>query len=107
MRSEGSHNTHNDTPIAPSVRQQKKERKKFALQAKIKELEAQINKITMKNKVLQEQYEKLFEMFHEARHTQTYEFITPVKVNHQLGAPQHEGSPAFDMGIPDEERAIH
>ncbi|KAM1644911.1 hypothetical protein ACFXTN_006140 [Malus domestica] len=61
----------------------------------------------MKNEILQEEYEKLFEMLHEARHTQTHELITPVEVNHQLGAPQHGRSPAFDMGIPDEERATY
>ncbi|KAM1757203.1 hypothetical protein ACFX11_006495 [Malus domestica] len=38
----------------------------------------------MKNEILQEEYEKLFEMLHEARHTQTHELITPVEVNHQL-----------------------
>ncbi|KAM2323103.1 hypothetical protein ACFXTH_019700 [Malus domestica] len=37
----------------------------------------------------------------------THELITPVEVNHQLGAPQHGGSPSFDMGIPDKERATH
>ncbi|KAM2541971.1 hypothetical protein TB2_021470 [Malus domestica] len=30
-----------------------------------------------------------------------------VDINHHLGAPQHEGSPSFDMGILDEERANH
>ncbi|KAM1230508.1 hypothetical protein ACFX2G_041554 [Malus domestica] len=28
-------------------------------------------------------------------------------INHHLGALQHGGSPSFDMGIPDEERANH
>ncbi|KAM2392300.1 hypothetical protein ACFX1X_035803 [Malus domestica] len=28
-------------------------------------------------------------------------------INHHLGAPQHGGSPSFDMGIPDEEQANH
>ncbi|KAM2101706.1 hypothetical protein ACFX1T_000055 [Malus domestica] len=61
----------------------------------------------MKNKVLQEQYEKLFEMLHKTRCTQTCELVAPVDINHHLGAPQHGGSPPFDMGIPDEERANH
>ena len=45
----------------------------------------------MKNEVLQEQYEKVFEMLHEARYTKTHELITLVEVNHQLGAPNTEG----------------
>ncbi|KAM1964245.1 hypothetical protein ACFX15_044729 [Malus domestica] len=61
----------------------------------------------MKNEILQKQYEKVFEMLHEARYTKTHELITPVEVNHQLGTPQHGGSFAFDMGIPVEERATH
>ncbi|KAM2520428.1 hypothetical protein ACFX1W_000932 [Malus domestica] len=61
----------------------------------------------MKNEIIQEQYEKVFEMLHEARYTKTHEFITPMKVNHQLGTPQHEGSFALDMGILIEERATH
>ncbi|KAM1456769.1 hypothetical protein ACFX13_034869 [Malus domestica] len=61
----------------------------------------------MKNEILQEQYEKVFEMLHEARYTKTHEVITPVEVNHQLGAPQHGGSFALDMGISVEERATH
>ncbi|KAM2968398.1 hypothetical protein FF1_028548 [Malus domestica] len=61
----------------------------------------------MKNEILQEQYEKVFEMLHEARYTKTHELITPVEVNHQLGALQHGGSFALDMGIPVEERATH
>ncbi|KAM1582896.1 hypothetical protein ACFX10_030574 [Malus domestica] len=61
----------------------------------------------MKNKVIQEQYEKLFETLHETRRTQTRELVTPVDINHHLGAPQHRGSPSFDMGILDEERANH
>ncbi|KAM1172987.1 hypothetical protein ACFX2G_023508 [Malus domestica] len=69
MGSEGSHNTQNDTPFAPSAKQRKKEGKRVALQAKVDELEAQNNKIAMKNEVLQEQYEKLFETFHETRPT--------------------------------------
>ncbi|KAM1004543.1 hypothetical protein ACFX2C_004731 [Malus domestica] len=60
MGSEGSHSTQNDIPIAPGMKQQKKERKGVALQAKVYELKAQNNKIAMKNEVLQEQYEKLF-----------------------------------------------
>ncbi|KAM1849526.1 hypothetical protein ACFX14_013552 [Malus domestica] len=61
----------------------------------------------MKNEILQEQYEKVFEMLHKARYTKTHELITLVKVNHQLGAPQHGGSFAFDMGILVKERATH
>ncbi|KAM2710616.1 hypothetical protein EV2_048167 [Malus domestica] len=61
----------------------------------------------MKNEVLQEQYEKLFETFHETRRTQTRELVALVDINHHLGAPQHGGSPLFDMGIPDEDRANH
>ena len=61
----------------------------------------------MKNEILQEQYEKVFEMLHEARYTKTHELITLVEVNHQLGAPQHGGSFALDMGIPVKERATH
>ncbi|KAM1216403.1 hypothetical protein EV1_012757 [Malus domestica] len=57
----------------------------------------------MKNKVLQKQYEKL----HETMRTQTRELVAPVDINHHLGAPQHEGSPSFDIGIPDDERANH
>ncbi|KAM2695369.1 hypothetical protein EV1_039870 [Malus domestica] len=71
MGSEGSHNTRNDTPLAPSAKQRKKKGKRVALQAKVDELEAQNNKIAMKNEVLQEQYEKLFETLHETRWTQT------------------------------------
>ncbi|KAM1826075.1 hypothetical protein ACFX13_025471 [Malus domestica] len=105
--SEGSHSTQNDTHLAPSAKQRKKEGKRVALQAKVDELEAQNNKIAMKNEVIQEQYKKLFETLHETRRTQTHELITPVDINHHLGAPQHGGSPSFDMGIPDEERANH
>ncbi|KAM1339268.1 hypothetical protein COP2_039270 [Malus domestica] len=61
----------------------------------------------MKNEILQERYEKVFEMLHEARYTKTHELITHVEVNYQLGAPQHRGSFALDMGIPIEERATH
>ncbi|KAM2020219.1 hypothetical protein EV2_023720 [Malus domestica] len=61
----------------------------------------------MKNEILQEQYEKVFEMLYKARYTKTHELITPMKVNHQLCAPQHGGSFALDMGIPIEERATH
>ncbi|KAM1000451.1 hypothetical protein ACFX2A_007197 [Malus domestica] len=88
MGSEGSHITQNDTPLALGVRQRKTEGKRVALQAK-------------------EQYEKLFEMLHETRRTQTRELVTPVDINHHLGAPQHEGLPSFDMGILGEERANH
>ncbi|KAM1172709.1 hypothetical protein ACFX2G_023263 [Malus domestica] len=87
MGSEGSHITQNDTPLAPGAKQQKNEQKKFALQAKVAELEAQNNKIAMKNEILQEQYERVFKMLHEARYTKTHKLITPVEVNHQLGAP--------------------
>ncbi|KAM2114525.1 hypothetical protein ACFX1Q_023055 [Malus domestica] len=107
MGSEGSHITQNDTTFALGANQRKKEGKRVALQVKVDELEAQNNKIAMKNEVLQEQYEKLFKMLHETRRTQTRELVTPVDINHHLGAPQHEGSPSFDMGIPDEERANH
>ncbi|KAM1958918.1 hypothetical protein ACFX15_004251 [Malus domestica] len=41
----------------------------------------------MKNEILQEQYEKVFEMLHEARYTKTHKLIAPVEVNNQLGAP--------------------
>ncbi|KAM2871195.1 hypothetical protein FF1_018865 [Malus domestica] len=107
MGSEGSHSTQNDTHLAPSTKQRKKEGKKVALQAKVDELESQNNKIEMKNEVLQEQYEKLFETLHETIRTQTRELVAPVDINHHLGAPQHRGSPSFNMGIPDEERANH
>ncbi|KAM1563997.1 hypothetical protein ACFX15_037850 [Malus domestica] len=100
MGSERSHNTQNDTHLAPGAKQRKNEQKKFALQAKVDELEAQNNKITMKNEILQEQYEKVSEMLHEARYTKTHELITHVEINHQLGAPQHGGSFTLDMGIP-------
>ncbi|KAM1953048.1 hypothetical protein ACFX15_007449 [Malus domestica] len=107
MGSEGSHSTQNDTLLAPSAKQRKKEGKRVALQVKVDELEAQNNKIAMKNEILQEQYEKLFETLHETRCTQTRELVAPVDINHYLGTPQHGGSPPFDMGIPDEERANH
>ncbi|KAM1909514.1 hypothetical protein ACFX13_038260 [Malus domestica] len=67
MGSEGSHSTQNDTPLAHSAKQRKKKGKRVLLQAKVDELEAQNNKIAMRNEVLQEQYEKLFETLHEAR----------------------------------------
>ncbi|KAM2001756.1 hypothetical protein ACFX15_025551 [Malus domestica] len=105
--SEGSHNTQNDTPLAPSAKQRKKEGKKVTLQTKVDELEAQNNKIAMKNEVIQEQYAKLFETLNETRHTQTCELVASVDINHHLGALQHGGSPPFDMGIPDEERVNH
>ncbi|KAM2967145.1 hypothetical protein FF1_027441 [Malus domestica] len=107
MGSEGSHNTQNDTPLAPSSKQRKKEGKRVALQAKVDELEAQNNKIAMKNEVLQKQYEKLFETLHEIMRIQTRELVAPVDINHHLGAPQHGGSPSLDMGILDDERANH
>ncbi|KAM1067424.1 hypothetical protein ACFX2B_022477 [Malus domestica] len=107
MESERSHSTQNDTPLALGEKQRKKEQNKLALQAKVDELEAQNNKIAMKNEILQEQYKKVFEMLHEARYTKTHELITPVEVNHQLGAPQHGGSFALDMGFLVEERATH
>ncbi|KAM1802630.1 hypothetical protein ACFX11_034071 [Malus domestica] len=107
MGSEGSHSTQNDTHLAPSAKQRKKEGNRVALQAKVDELEAQNNKIAMKNEVIQEQYEKLFETLHETRRTQTRELVTLVDINHHLGAPQHGRSPSFDMGILDEERANH
>ncbi|KAM1999506.1 hypothetical protein ACFX16_006926 [Malus domestica] len=71
MGSEGSHNIQNDTLLAPSAKQRKKEGKRVALQAKVDELEAQNNKIAMKNEVLQEQYEKLFETLHETVYSNT------------------------------------
>ncbi|KAM2872820.1 hypothetical protein FF1_020286 [Malus domestica] len=107
MGSEGSHDTQNDTPLAPSAKQRKKEGKKLALQAKVEELETQNNTIAIKNEILQEQYEKLFESFHETRRIQTSELVARVDINHHLGASQHGGSPSFDMGIPNEERANH
>ncbi|KAM2019822.1 hypothetical protein ACFX1T_022577 [Malus domestica] len=107
MGSEGSHNTQNDTPLAPSAKQRKKERKRVALQAKVDELESQKNKIAMKNEVIRKQYEKHFKMLHETRCTQTRELITLVDINHHPDAFQQGGSPFFDMGIPDEERANH
>ncbi|KAM1339661.1 hypothetical protein ACFX2H_038159 [Malus domestica] len=73
MGSERSHITQNDTPLAPSAKQRKNEGNNVALQAKVDELETQNNKIAMKNEVLQEQYEKLFETLHETRRTQTHE----------------------------------
>ncbi|KAM2174335.1 hypothetical protein FF1_033910 [Malus domestica] len=75
MGSEGSHSTQNDTHLAPSAKQRKKEGKRVALQAKVDELEAQNNKIAMKNEVLQDQYENLFEILHETRCTQTHELV--------------------------------
>ncbi|KAM1152592.1 hypothetical protein ACFX19_035793 [Malus domestica] len=75
MGNEGSHNTQNDTSLALSVNQQKNEGKRVAFQAKVDELEAQNNKIAMKNGVLHKQYEKLFETLHETRRTQTRELV--------------------------------
>ncbi|KAM1103336.1 hypothetical protein ACFX19_012042 [Malus domestica] len=45
----------------------------------------------MKNEVLQEQHEKLFETLHETRRTQTHELVVPVDINHHLGALNTEG----------------
>ncbi|KAM0966199.1 hypothetical protein ACFX2C_021995 [Malus domestica] len=107
MRSERSHNTQNDTPIGPNMKQRKQEGNKVTLQAKVNELEVQNNKIQMKNEVLQEQYEKLFEMLHEARHAQIHKLVAPVEVNNHLNAPQHGGLPISNMDIPDKDRATH
>ncbi|KAM1543902.1 hypothetical protein PS2_013171 [Malus domestica] len=87
MGSEGSHSTQNDTPLTPSAKQRKKEGNKVVLQAKVDELEAQNNKIAMKNEVLQEQYEKLFETIHKNRRTQTRELVALIDINHHLGGP--------------------
>ncbi|KAM1265305.1 hypothetical protein ACFX2J_035014 [Malus domestica] len=87
MGNEGSHGTQNDTHLAPNAKQRKKEGKKLTLHAKVEELEAQNNKIAIKNEILQEQYEKLFETFYETRRTQTRELVAPVDINHHLGAP--------------------
>ncbi|KAM1962968.1 hypothetical protein ACFX16_023197 [Malus domestica] len=97
MGSKGSHNTQNDTHFAPSAKQRKKEGNRVALQAKVDELQAQNNKIAMKNEVLQEQYKKIFETLHKTMRTQTREFVAPVDINHHLGAPQHGRSHFFDM----------
>ncbi|KAM1052427.1 hypothetical protein ACFX2J_000024 [Malus domestica] len=51
MGSEGNHNTQNDTPLAPSAKQRKKKGKRVAFEAKVDKLEAQNNKIAMKNEV--------------------------------------------------------
>ncbi|KAM1407239.1 hypothetical protein ACFX2F_001854 [Malus domestica] len=107
MGSKGSHNIQNDTPLAPSAKQRKNEGNRVALQAKVDKIEAQNNKIAMKNEVLQEQYEKLFETLHETRRTQTRELVAPIDINHHLGALQHGVSLPFDMGIPDEKQANH
>ncbi|KAM1984886.1 hypothetical protein ACFX16_013097 [Malus domestica] len=96
------------TPLLHLVRSnERRKEKRAALQAKVDELESQNNKIVMKNEVLYEQYEKLFEMLHETRRTQTRELVTLMAINHHLDASQQGGSPFFDMGIPDEERANH
>ncbi|KAM2559945.1 hypothetical protein TB1_011204 [Malus domestica] len=107
MGSERSHSTQNDTPIGPSMKQRKHEGNRVTLQAKVDELEAQNNKIVMRNEVLQEQYEKLFEMLHEARHAQAHKLVAPVEVNNHLNAPQHGGSPISNTDIPDRDRATH
>ncbi|KAM2168341.1 hypothetical protein ACFX1Q_037796 [Malus domestica] len=91
MGSEGSHITQNDTLLAPSAKQRKKEGKRVALQAKVDELEAQNNKIGMKNEVLQEQYEKLFETLHEIRRTQTRELVASVDINLIWVPPNTDG----------------
>ncbi|KAM2494551.1 hypothetical protein ACFX1W_034634 [Malus domestica] len=91
MGSEGSHNTQNDIPLAPSAKQRKKEGNKVALYAKVDELEAKNNKITMKNEVFQEQYEKLFETLHETRRTQTLELVASVDIKHHRVPPNTEG----------------
>ncbi|KAM1502077.1 hypothetical protein ACFXTO_027466 [Malus domestica] len=91
MGSERSYSTQNDTPIGPSMKQRKQEGNRVTLQAKVDELEAQNNKIVMRNEVLQEQYEKLFEMLHEARHAQAHKLVAPAEVNNHLNAPQHGG----------------
>ncbi|KAM1068088.1 hypothetical protein ACFX2A_000085 [Malus domestica] len=107
MGSERSHNTQNDTPVGPSMKQRNQKGNRVTLQAKVDKLEVQNNKITMKNEVLQEQYEKLFEMLHEARHAQTHKHVVPVEVNNHLNAPQHGGSPISNTDIPDRDRATH
>ncbi|KAM2040113.1 hypothetical protein ACFX16_034087 [Malus domestica] len=107
MGSERSHSTQNDTPIGLSMKQRKQEGNRVTLQAKVDELEAQNNKIVLRNEVLQEQYEKLFEMLHEARHAQTHKLVTPVEVNNHMNAPQHGGSPISNMDIPDRDRGTH
>ena len=45
----------------------------------------------MKNEILQEQYDKLFEMLHEAKNAQTHELVAPTEVNNHLNAPNTEG----------------
>ncbi|KAM0971725.1 hypothetical protein FF1_019621 [Malus domestica] len=107
MGSERSHNTQNDTPIGLSMKQRKQEGNRVTLQAKVDELEAQNNKIVMRNEVLQEQYEKLFEMLHEVRHAQAHKLVAPAEVNNHLNAPQHGGSPISNTDIPDRDRATH
>ncbi|KAM1099202.1 hypothetical protein ACFX2B_005754 [Malus domestica] len=89
------------------MKQRKQEENRVTLQAKVDELEVQNNKIAMKNEVLQEQYEKLFEMLHKARHAQTHKLVAPVEVNNHLNAPQHGGSPISNTDIPDRDRATH
>ncbi|KAM1159700.1 hypothetical protein ACFX19_033407 [Malus domestica] len=81
------------------MKQRKQEGNRVTLQAKVDELEVQNNKIAMKNEVLQEQYEKLFEMLHEARHAQTHKLVAHVDVNNHLNAPQHGGSPISNTDI--------
>ncbi|KAM2565144.1 hypothetical protein TB1_007808 [Malus domestica] len=98
MGSERSHSTQNDTPIGPSMKQRKQEGNRVTLQN---------NKIVMRNEVLQEQYEKNFEMLHEARHAQAHKLVAPAEVNNHLNAPQHGGSPISNTDIPDRDRATH
>ncbi|KAM1380554.1 hypothetical protein ACFX2I_022265 [Malus domestica] len=107
MGSERSHSTQNDTPIGPSMKQRKQEGNRVTLQAKVDELKAQNNKIVMRNEVLQEQYEKLFEMLHKARHAQAHKLVALAEVNNHLNAPQHGRSPISNTDIPDRDRATH
>ncbi|KAM1728596.1 hypothetical protein ACFX12_019079 [Malus domestica] len=107
MGSERSHSTQNDTHIGPSMKQRKQERNRVTLQAKVDELEAQNNKIVIRNEALQEHYEKLFEMLHEARHAQSHKLIAHAEVNNHLNVPQHGGSPISNTDILDRDRATH
>ncbi|KAM1221868.1 hypothetical protein ACFX2J_009467 [Malus domestica] len=61
----------------------------------------------MRNEILQEQYEKLFKMLHEARHAQAHKLVVPAEVNNHLNAPQHGGSPISNTDIPNRDRATH
>ncbi|KAM2403645.1 hypothetical protein ACFX1X_031383 [Malus domestica] len=73
------------------MKQRKQEGNRVTLQAKVDELETQNNKIVIRNEVLQEQYEKLFDMLHEARHAQAHKLVAPAEVNNHLNAPNTEG----------------